>query len=323
MNYRNLGKSGLKVSEISLGSYMTFGQRGGRESAKACIDAAFDCGINSFDTADVYGKHYGVTGSAEALLGELLKDHPRSSYVLATKAGYDVFDGPNGGGLSRKHLIEACEASLKRLRMDYIDIYYMHLFSDSTPVEETMDALDTLVRQGKVLYTGISNWPCVEICKAQSYAKERHQTALSVVQPPYNMFDRKIEQNLLPLCKETGLGLATYFPLAQGVLAGRYNSVTELPKDSRAADRAAGKVIQFVGVLTESNLEKVRKMTLLAQEIGLEMSQLALAWILRHAEISTVLTGASKPEQVRANAKAAGTQLSPSLLAQIEKILAD
>lgn len=320
MEYRNMGKTGLKVSELSLGSYMTYGQRCDMEATKACIDAAFDCGINSFDTADVYGKHYGTTGSAEEVMGKVLREHSRSSYVLATKVGYGVFDGENGKGLSRKHLFEACDASLKRLGMDYIDVYYMHLYDDTTPVEETMDALEDLVRQGKVLYTGISNWNTKQIDTALKEAHSR-QAAPKVVQPPYNMFDRRIEGDILPLCGQKGLGMAVYFPLAQGVLAGRYNSVSAIPQDSRAADGPAGKVIEYVGVLSQTNIDKVRRMTAIARESGLEMAQLALAWILRKQEISTILVGASKPEQIRSNSAASGVSLQQDVVEAVERIL--
>lgn len=313
----------MHVSEISLGSYMTYGQRCDLEATRACINAAFDCGINAFDTADVYGKHYGTIGSAEEAMGQVLKDHHRSSYVLATKVGYDVFGHINGKGLSRKHIVEACDASLRRLGVDYIDIYYMHLFDESTPYEETMDVLNDLVRQGKVLYTGISNWSGEKIRQAQAYVERYHLEKITVVQPPYNMFDRNVEKDILPFCADSGMGAAVYFPLAQGVLAGRYNSVSAIPTDSRAADNAAGKVIQYVGVLSEKNLDKVRRMTAIAHDMGIEMAQLALAWILRRSEVSTILVGASKPEQIRMNAGASGVKLNESVLMEIESILTD
>lgn len=320
MEYRRVGNTGLMVSEISLGSYMTYGQANGKEAAKACVRAAFELGINSFDTADVYGNKFGRTGCAEELLGELLSDYRRSSYVLATKAGYPVTDDANGKGLGKKHLLEACDASLRRLKTDYIDLYYMHLYDENTPVEETMDALETLVRQGKVLYTGISNWPLEEVRRANAYAKQKNFTCFSVVQPPYNMFDRRAEEDAFGLAAD-GLGCAVYFPLAQGILAGRYRSVTDLPADSRAANPTAGQVIQAVGCLTEENLEKMARMKELAKGEGLTMAQLALAWILRRTEVSTILAGASRPKQLADNAGASGVKLPEDLLAAIDAIL--
>ncbi|MDO5425714.1 MAG: aldo/keto reductase family protein [Eubacteriales bacterium] len=322
MKYRRLGKTGLKVSEISLGSYLTYGQVNGEETARSCIRRAMELGINSFDTADVYGNKFNCTGSAEAVLGKILQEYPRDSYVLATKIGYPTTPGVNGGGLSRKHVREACEASLRRLGTDYVDILYLHLYDEETPVEETMEALELLVRQGKVLYTGISNWPGEAVRQANTYADRRGLTRLSVVQPPYNMFQRETEKAVFPLCREQNMGAAVYFPLAQGILAGRYTSVNDLPKDSRAANQTAGQVIQAVGCLTEENLRKVQKMTKLAKEAGMEMAQLALAWILRNPEVSTVLTGASRISQLECNVKASGIALEPALLDEIEQILA-
>lgn len=321
MEYRKLGNSGLMVSELSLGSYMTYGQANGEAAARACIKTAFELGINSFDTADVYGNKFGKTGCAEELLGDILSDYRRGSYVLATKAGYPVTEDANGKGLGKKHLLEACDASLKRLKTDYIDIYYMHLFDENTPVEETMDALDMLVRQGKVLYTGISNWPVTAVKEANSIAREKGQTGFKAVQPPYNMFDRKAENDAFKLAKE-GLGCAVYFPLAQGVLAGRYSSVSNVPGDSRAANPTAGQVIKAVGCLTEENLLKVVRMKVLAENMGLTMAQLALAWILRRKEVSTILVGSSKPEQLMDNVKASGVTVPDDVLAEIEAILA-
>ena len=321
MEYRNVGNSGLMVSEISLGSYMTYGQANGFETAKACVHTAFDLGINSFDTADVYGNKFGKTGCAEELLGDILSGYRRSSYVLATKVGYSVTEDANGKGLSRKHLLEACDASLKRLKTDYIDIYYMHLYDENTPVEETMDVLDTLVQQGKVLYTGISNWPVEAVQRANAIAEGKNRTSFKVVQPPYNMFDRRAEADSFSLAGD-GLGCAVYFPLAQGILAGRYHSVNDLPKDSRAANPTAGQVIKAVGCLTAENLNRVYRMEALAGDIGLTMAELALAWILRRKEVSTILAGASKPEQLIDNVKASGVKLSEDVLSEIEVIFA-
>jgi aryl-alcohol dehydrogenase-like predicted oxidoreductase len=323
MKYRNLGNTGLRVSELSLGSYMTYGQANDERAARDCIKKAMDIGINSFDTADVYGNRFGHTGSAEELLGSILSGYRRGSYVIATKAGYPVHPDENGKGLSRKHLLETCDESLRRLRTDYIDIYYMHLADSLTPLEETLDALDYLVRAGKVLYTGVSSWSIELLKKSAAIAAHKNQARFAVMQIPYNMFDRTMEKDMQPYCAESGLGIAAYFPLAQGVLAGRYSSVTDIPVDSRAANSVAGQVIKAVGCLTEENLAKVQRLKQIASDCGLQVSQLALAWILRFSEVSTILVGASQPSQLETNAGASGIKLDTSTLSAIDTVLGE
>jgi len=319
VKYRKLGKYGIKVSEIALGSWLTYGATYGQERAVDCIKKAYDLGINYFDTADVYGVGQTYPGAAEEVLGDVLKEFPRSSYVLATKTFWPVGDGPNDRGLSRKHIIEQCNASLKRLNTDYVDIFYCHRYDMETPVEETLMALDDLVRQGKILYVGISEWSAVQIAEGVHTTKSLHLNPIAVNQPSYNMFNRYIEDEVIPLCKKEGIGLAVFSPLAQGVLTGKYKKGKPIPKDSRAANKHTQHHIK--GYLTDENLDKVEKLRAIAKDLDITMSQLALAWILQKEEISSVIIGATKPEQVEENCKASGIELSDDIMETIENIL--
>lgn len=319
LKYRRLGRYGLKVSEISLGSWLTYGGSYGKERAQACIRKAYDLGINYFDTANVYGAGQTYPGASEEILGEILQEFPRSSYVLATKAFWPVGDGPNDRGLSRKHIIEQCNASLRRLKTDYVDIFYCHRYDPETPVDETLRALDDLVRQGKVLYVGVSEWSAAQIAEGVHTTKYLNLNPIVVNQPIYNMFDRYIEDEVMPLCSKEGIGLAVFSPLAQGVLTGKYKKGQEIPKDSRAADETAGKGIQRY--LNDEILTKVEKLEKIASDHGMALAQLALAWILTHPEISSVIIGASRPEQIEENVKAVGKTLDESTMEEIEKIL--
>jgi len=314
MKYRQLGRSGVRVSEISLGSWMTYGGYVENDQSEKIIDRAYEAGINFFDTANAY-----MRGKAEEVVGQALSKYPRESYVLATKVWAKMGEGPNDRGLSRKHIMEQCEASLKRLQMDYIDLYYCHHFDETTPMEETLRAMDDLVRQGKVLYIGVSNWTAAQITEAVGIADRRLLDRIVVNQPAYNMLNRAIEQELMPQCAKFGIGQVVYSPLAQGVLSGKYKSADDMPKGSRAEH--SQQTIYFKKYLTEENLHKIEKLGQVAADLDLTLTQLALAWILRDARVSSAIIGASRPEQIDDNVKASGVELSADVLEQIESIL--
>lgn len=312
MKYRRLGGSGLKVSEISLGSWLTYGGYVEQENAVKAIETAYDAGVNFFDTANVYER-----GAAEQLLGPTLKAYPRESYVLATKVFGTMGDGPNDSGLSRKHIMEQCHASLKRLDTDYVDIYYCHRFHAETPIEETMRALDDLVRQGKVLYVGVSQWTAAQMEAALAVADRYLLDRIVVNQPLYNMFEREIEKEIIPLGEQKGIGQVVYSPLAQGLLTGKYNSSGRIPENSRAA-----KLGWNEDKISDVRIAKVQQLEEVANELDVKVGQLALAWILRQNNVSSALVGASRPEQVVQNVKASGMTLSAEVLERIEQILA-
>ncbi len=311
MKYRRLGGSGLKVSEISLGSWLTYGGYVERENAVNSIKTAYDLGINFFDTANVYER-----GAAEVLVGEALKAYPRESYVLATKAFWPMGDGPNDRGLSRKHIMEQAHASLKRLQHDYVDIFYCHRHDPETPLEETLRALDDLVRQGKVLYVGVSEWQASQIAEALGVADRYLLDRIVVNQPQYNMFERYIEKEIMPLCERSGIGQVVFSPLAQGLLTGKYTSASAIPEGSRAA-----KLEWMRKGITEQKISQVKQLEGIAGELGISVGNLALAWILRNSNVASALVGASRPEQVTENAKASDVELSAEVIERIEEIL--
>ncbi len=311
MQYRKLGNTGLKVSEISLGSWQTYGGYVEKEKAMQSIHRAYELGINFFDTANIYER-----GEAEKVVGEALRQYPRESYVIATKVYGKMGDGPNDSGLSRKHIMEQCEASLKRLGLDYVDIYYCHRFHEETPLEETLRAIDDLVTQGKVLYVGVSMWTAAQMTEAHAIADRYLLDRIVVNQPVYNMFDRHIEKEIIPTCTEKGIGQVVYSPLAQGILAGKYRKGEKIPEDSRAAKRNWKE-----DRIPVEQLEKVEQLEGIAKEIGLTLPQLALAWVLRQPNVSSALIGASRPEQVEENCAASGVKLSQDVLDKIEEIL--
>ena len=314
MQYRNLGKWGLKVSEIALGSWMTdLGGAGAAEGARQCIRAAYDAGVNFFDCADAYSG-----GEAEKFLGTALRDYRRSSYVVSSKVFFPMGRGANDWGLSRKHIIEQLDNTLKNMRLDYLDLYFCHRFDPTTPVEETMQVLSDMVAAGKILYYGVSEWSPVQLCKAFSAIKELHLRPLSVIQPQYNMVDRYIEDEIVAICAENGAGIVPFSPLAQGLLTGKYRKGQPLPAGSRATHQADR---QINNLLTDENLTKVDELAKVADELGVSLSVLALAWILRLPQISSVITGASKPEQLEANIAASGLRLPQDALDEIERIL--
>ncbi|WP_438447909.1 aldo/keto reductase family protein [Gorillibacterium sp. sgz5001074] len=314
MEYRRLGRSGLKVSEISLGSWLTYGGYVDEERSAAVIDRAYELGINFFDTANVYHR-----GAAEEIMGKALKKYSRDSYVVATKVFFPMGEKPNQRGLSRKHIIEQCEASLKRMKLDYVDLYQCHRFDPEVPMEETLRALDDLVTQGKVLYLGVSEWSALQLQEAGHLAKDLNLDKLVSNQPVYNMINRYIEKDVVPVSRELGIGQIVFSPLAQGVLTGKYKPGAPLPEGSRATDPGSVNFIQRY--LTDSNLEKVARLAPIAERNGISLAQLALAWILRLDNISSCIIGASRPEQVDENVKASGVKLSTEDLAEIEAVL--
>jgi voltage-dependent potassium channel beta subunit len=314
MKYRKLGRTGLKVSEISLGSWLTYANSVENENAIKIFDKAYDLGVNFFDTANVY-----ITGEAEKVVGEGLRKYPRESYVLATKAFWPMGEGPNDRGLSRKHVFEQAHASLKRLGLDYIDIFYCHRYDPETPVDETLRTIEDLVRQGKVLYVGVSEWTAAQIQEALHVADHYLLDRIVVNQPVYNMFNRYIEKEVLPLSERNGISQVVFSPLAQGVLTGKYKPGQSFPEGSRATDPSSN---MYMGdLLQEDVLIKVEQLGKLASELDLTVSQLALAWILRHPSIASALVGASRPEQIEQNIKASDVTLSKEILQKIEDIL--
>jgi aryl-alcohol dehydrogenase-like predicted oxidoreductase len=310
VEYRNLGRSGLKVSEIALGNWLTHGGYVAEESATRCVNRAYELGINFFDTANAY-----MRGAAEEVLGKALRPYQRSSYVLATKLFWPMGDGPNDRGLSRKHVMEQCHASLKRLGVEYIDLYQCHRFDTNTPVDETLRAIDDLITQGKVLYAGISEWTALQIASAVSFAREHNIDQIVSSQPQYSILYRTIEKDVIPLCEREGIGQVVFSPLAQGVLAGRYRPGQAPPQDSRAASEAAN-VIQRL--MREDVLEAVERLRPIAADLKLSLSQLSLAWVLRQPNLGSAIIGASRPEQIDDNVGASGVKLDAATLQAID-----
>src|SRR5215213_2165040 len=316
VEYRRLGGSGVKVSEISLGSWLTYGGSVAEEQARACIHRAYELGINFFDTANVY-----MRGVAEEIVGRALKGFERDSYFLATKVYFPMGEGPNDRGLSRKHITEQCHASLKRLGVDYVDLYQCHRYDEETPLEETLRALDDLVRQGKVLYVGVSEWTADQLADALRLAKEMNLDRIVSNQPRFNMIQRQIEPEIIPLCEREGVGQVVFSPLAQGVLTGKYRPGVAPERGTRAADPENNRFMQEL--MNKEVLSAVNKLRSVASDAGLRMSQLALVWILGHENVSSAIIGASRPEQVEDNVKAAGVRLSADVVSKIDGILKD
>lgn len=315
MEYRSVGKSGLKVSEIAVGSWMT--DLAGSEKAEVAKDTirkAYDAGVNFFDCADAYSG-----GEAEKFLGKVLKDYQRSSYVVSSKVFFPTGRGANEWGLSRKHIFENIDRTLMNMDMEYIDMYYCHRFDPTTPMEETLRALSDLVAKGKILYYGVSEeWSAARLEEAQRIIEHYNLYPMTVVQPQYHMMDRYIEHEIMGVCEKYGMGITPFSPLAQGLLTGKYKKGQPYPEGSRATHQADK---QINNLLTEENLDKVEKLTRIAEELDTNMSVLALAWILRKGIISSVITGASKPAQLENNLAAAGFKIPEDALEEIEKIL--
>ena len=312
MEYRNLGRSGLLVSEIAYGNWITHGGQVGQDAANSCVQAALDCGITFFDTADVY-----AGGKAEEALAVALKGERRSSYVLATKCYWPMGDKPTDRGLSRKHIIESCHASLRRLDTDYLDLYQAHRYDETTPLDETMRAFDDLVRQGKVHYIGISEWKASQIADALKIATDMGLERIVSSQPQYSLLWRVIEPEVVPLSREAGIGQIVWSPLAQGVLTGKYRRGEVPPQGSRATDDRGATMIR--GWLREEVLDAVERLRPIADGLGLSLAQLALAWVLANDNVSAAIIGATRPEQVMDNAAASGVKLTAEILAEIDK----
>lgn len=315
MQYRNIGKAGIKVSEIALGSWMTrLEDDDATENAMAIARKAFDSGVNFFDCADAYSG-----GDAEVFLGRFIKDIPREDTVISSKVFFPTGKSANGYGLSRKHILNNCERSLKNLGTDYIDLYYCHRFDPTTPMEETLQALSDLVDQGKILYYGVSEeWSAARIERAERIISERGLHPLTVVQPQYNMIDRYIEHEIVDTCDYYGIGITPFSPLAQGLLTGKYRKGEPIPAGSRATWQADH---QINDLLTDENLGKVEDLLKVADGLGVKMPTLALAWILRLPAISSVIVGASRPSQLDLSLAAAGMELPADALAEIDRIL--
>jgi 1-deoxyxylulose-5-phosphate synthase len=311
MNLRKLGGSDLQVSEISLGSWLTYSGGVEREQARACVEAAFDAGINFIDTANVYGR-----GAAETLLGEVLSGHDRSSYVLATKVFFPMSDGDSG--LSAAQIHKQIDASLRRLQTDYVDLYQCHRYDSETPLEETMGALSEVVRAGKARHIGFSEWPAEEI--EESLALPGVERWVSS-QPQYSMLWRAPEAEVIPLCEQRDISQIVWSPLAQGVLTGKYRPGEPPPADSRAASESMSGFIDRL--VAPPVLEAVQRLAPIADQAGLTMVQLALAWVLREQNVASAIVGASRPEQVHANASAAGIALDADTLTAIDEALGD
>lgn len=315
MEYRHLGKHGLRVSEICLGSWLTYGAAKEESVARTCIERAYDLGINFFDTANVYGR-----GEAEKVVGKVLSQYPRHSYVLATKVYFPMGSGPNDQGLSRKHILEQCDASLKRLGLEYIDLYQAHRYDPTVPLAETLMAFDHLVRQGKILYYGVSEWSAGQLAHATDLTRLAGLAPIASDQPHYNLLERKIEKEVLPLCRREGIGIINFSPLAQGLLTAKYKPGEPLPEGSRAGDPKQNTFMNK-GELDQKQLVKVQQLVPLAEQEGLSLTQLALAWCLRNPELSSVIIGATKPQQVEENVGASGKNLSQKTLQAIDQVL--
>jgi aryl-alcohol dehydrogenase-like predicted oxidoreductase len=309
VNYRKLGSSGPEVSEISLGSWLTYSGGVEREQAEACVKAAFDAGINFFDTANVYGR-----GAAETLLGEVLSSYERSSYVLATKVYFSMSDTDRG--LSAAQIHKQIDASLKRLRTDHVDLYQCHRYDDQTPLEETMAALTEVVAAGKARYIGFSEWPAGRIAESLELPEVERWVSS---QPQYSMIWRAPEAEVIPLCEREGISQIVWSPLAQGVLTGKYPPGSPPPADSRAASDSMSAFMDRL--LDDRVLEAVQRLAPVAEGAGLTMAQLALAWVLRQSNVASAIVGASRPEQVHANASASGVVLDASVLAAADEAL--
>jgi voltage-dependent potassium channel beta subunit len=314
MQYRRLGHAGVRVSTIALGSWLTYGAAVEEEAAVQCIRKAYDLGINFFDTANVYNR-----GRAEMVVGRALKDFPRDSFVLATKVFFPMGEGPNDRGLSRKHIMEQCHASLRRLGTDYIDLYQCHRYDPEVPLEEVLRALDDLVTQGKVLYTGVSEWSATQIADAVYTARELNLDRIVSNQPIYNMLQRYIERDILPLCEREGIGQVVFSPLSQGILTGKYKPGQQPAQGTRAADPESNMFMQ--DLMNDRVLTAVQHLQSLAHESGCSLAQMALAWVLRQPMVSAAIIGATRPQQVEENARASDIMLTEDVQQRIDEIL--
>ena len=317
VEYRHLGRSGLKISEITFGNWVTHGSQVDDRTAHATIHAALDAGITSFDTADVY-----AGTRAEAVMGDALKDQRREGLEIFTKVYWPTGPGMNDRGLSRKHIMESCNASLRRLRTDYVDLYQAHRYDYETPLEETLRAFDDLVRQGKVLYVGVSEWTAPQIRDAARVAADLGLDRIVSNQPQYSMLWRVIEPEVVPTSEELGIGQIVWSPIAQGVLSGKYLPGQPPPPDTRATSEgeAANMISRW---LRDDVLAAVQGLLPIASDLGLTPAQLAITWVLSNPNVSAAIVGASRPEQIVENVKASGVVLDADVLSAIDAVLAD
>lgn len=317
MEHRYLGNSGLKISEIAYGNWLTHGSQVEEDAATACVRQAIDEGITTFDTADVY-----ANTKAESVLGRTLAGQRRESLEIFTKVYWTTGPGgPNDSGLSRKHIMESINGSLTRLQTDYVDLYQAHRFDRETPLEETMQAFSDVVRSGKALYIGVSEWTAEQIRAGQALARDLGFQLISS-QPQYSMLWRVIEDEVVPTCDELGLGQIVWSPIAQGVLTGKYKPGQPVPEGSRATDDKGG-ADNISRWLRNDVLEGVARLAPIAADAGLSMAQLAVAWVLQNSNVSAAIIGASRPEQVTDNAKAAGVNLDDDVMRAIDEALGD
>jgi len=319
MNFRYLGNSGMQISEITYGNWLTHGSQVENDVAKQCVRAALDAGITTFDTADVY-----ANGRAEEVLGEALKGERRQSLEIFTKVYWPVGPEPrhkNDTGLSRKHIMEGIDGSLRRLQMDYVDLYQAHRYDKFTPLEETMQAFADVVRAGKALYIGVSEWTADQIRAGHELAQQLGVSLVSS-QPQYSMLWRVIEDEVVPTCRELGMSQIVWSPMAQGVLSGKYVPGQPPPAGSRATDEKGGANI-VKAWMGDEVLKRVQELKPIAEDLGLSMAQMAVAWVLQNDNVAAALVGASRPEQVAENVKAAGVTIPDDAMKRIDEALSD
>ena len=314
MEYRQMGRTGLKLSAISLGAWITFGEQIDDDIASTLIHYAYDQGINFFDNADIY-----ASGKAEETMGKIIKDLPREALILSSKVFWPTMPGPNGRGLSRKHIFESCHASLKRMGVDYLDLYFCHRYDPETPLDEVVSAMDDLVHQGKVLYWGTSEWSAAQITHAHSLARQYGKYPPMVEQPHYNMLVRqRVEADLAPAADDLGFGMVTWSPLRSGLLSGKYNA--QIPEGARLSMEQ----YQWLqGILTDEGLEAARQLETVAKDMGVSLAQLAIGWLLRIPQVTSVITGATKLDHLKDNLKALDVvdKLDSEILDRIETVL--
>jgi aryl-alcohol dehydrogenase-like predicted oxidoreductase len=315
MEHRRLGSSGMYVSEITYGNWLTHGSQVESDAAIKCVRTALDLGITTLDTADMY-----AGTRAETVLGKALKGVRRESYELLTKAYWPTGPGKNDRGLSRKHIMESCNASLKRLKTDYVDLYQAHRFDVETPLEETLGAFDDLIRSGKVLYIGFSEWNAKQIAAALKIQDEKGYYRFISSQPQYSMLWRVIESEVVPLCSNEGISQIVWSPIAQGVLTGKYLPGQKAPAGSRATDKKGG-ADMISSFMKEPILNAVQKLIPIAKKVDLTLAQLAIAWVLQNPNLSSAIIGATKPAQIKENIKAAGVKLDKSIMDEIDLVI--
>jgi voltage-dependent potassium channel beta subunit len=313
MQYRAIGRWGMRVSTVGLGSWLTYGGSVEEATALACMRRAYELGVTFFDTANVY-----AGGRAEEVVGRFIKEISRDSIVLATKVYFPMGTGPNDAGLSRKHIRVQIDASLRRLDVDYVDLYQCHRYDAETPLDETCGAMNDLVRSGKIVYWGVSEWTADQITAACTMARENGWAIPISNQPQYSALWRNVQRDVFPACREFGLGNVVWSPLAQGILTGKYTSARTVPTGTRAASNAAGMMTDY---FTQPVLDAVQRVKPLAERAGCTMAQLALAWCLRDPIVSAVIVGATRPEQVDENVAAADLRIDPAIFQQMDQIL--